>query len=330
MRNKQVLIIGAGASFAYGFPLSDDLFRNIQTNYVERSLIDARKVYGSDNPQNHKIVLEAKEYVALLNKIFGVSIDKYLNINPSQIDHGLKSIIISIASKEHNSSYPGNEDVKDDWIKYLFQKMISGLNSYEEFLESFHSNLIFITFNYDRSMEYYFYNNLKRLFASNKNIDNHQINQIMQTLKIYHVYGKIGKLEWEDETDEKTVLNYGDLENIVIKSEYLKKQIRLIYTDRNNSQNIQEIQREISGSSRLLFLGFGYDADNIKILGLEKYPKQNKLFGTAIGLSDNEIQHIKIAISGNIKEYHDNIRLYNNYNCTMLLKEHLLVNKKTF
>ena len=84
------------------------------------------------------------------------SIDQYLAINPRHYkDIGKFAITISILKHENKSCF--NEKVsdnKEDWYNLLYNRMVKNCKNPDDYKKFFNNKVAFITFNYDRSLEY--------------------------------------------------------------------------------------------------------------------------------------------------------------------------------
>jgi hypothetical protein len=329
---KYVLIIGAGGSKPYGFPLGLDLYKNIRNNYV--SQLDnyfANDNHGFINPD--QIISDANRFIAEMKKTIGVSIDKYLNINKCFLKHGIDAIVSEIYLSECKSELPlnGNEP-EGDWYTYLYQKLIQGLNTADE-LSNFSDNQVsFITFNYDRSLEYFLFENLYGL-VKNAGMTKKDLAEKFLKIPFIHVYGKIGSLPWQtgvygdDLTiidKNKKIVSYGNdigKKNHPIKvSMSVNDMIKIMYDERKQEDELKTARKLIEEADRVLFLGFGYDESNLKILDMPNLLNGKSVYGTAFKCTKNEIIHIKnlLGLRNNPKS-----EIYD-FDCLTLLREHLV------
>ncbi len=255
----------------------------------------------------------------------GISIDKYININKRFEEIGIKAIASAIIRREKKENLPiYKKNIEDNLYSYLFQKMIEGLNTAEELLEIFKNKVTFVTFNYDRSLEQYLYLNLHGLLK-NSGIPESEITQSIKKIEIIHVYGQVGLLPWQVEVgQEKLVLEYGSFVRSAYKNaERVSSLIEVMYSRREKSDVIANIQEKIRLADRILFLGFGFDDDNMKILGFPMDLRKIKVYGTAFKKTLNEIIHIENKIS-RVHIIKEHVRMLHDCNSTHLLREYLV------
>ena len=327
-----VFIIGAGGSFPYGFPLGIDLYDNICGHfpyYVQNYLEENQ---GTVRGINTHLMNIAHEFSKQLRSTNNVSIDKYLNINTSFYDEGILAIISEIFNCEKQSLLPPNVDnkyKKNDWYSYLYQKMIQGLNTIDDILSINKNKISFITFNYDRSLEHYLFNTLYGL-VKNAGVQKKQFAEIFCKIPFIHVFGNIGNLPWQKGEYSNNLyyskewVEYGseikDVDPISV-AQHIKDKIQIMYEKRQDNLEINNAKELILNADRILFLGFGYDEQNLEILDLPELLKNKQVFGTAFNATDNEIVHIRNLL--NLKMSSPKSKIYS-FDSLMLLREHLI------
>jgi hypothetical protein len=291
-----LFIVGAGAGKPYGLPTGKELYLHLQQNchFTHGDWAEA-----------------ATYFMEELRLTSGVSIDKYININAARLkDIGVLSIAAAIHFYETQSclSMPPRYLPNGDWMTYLFEKMHRGLNTPEDLLKLHDNNHVaFITFNYDRSLEHFLFSVLWGLIKnSNINIHNETqwkaVTDVIKQIPIIHVYGKIGKLPWEDGRYEPgrccsgDVVSYGHEGrdgSFAVLARRTHTMIDLIYEERKDNPEIENAKKLISNSKRIFFLGFGYDENNLSILNLPGSLSGNFVVGTALHSTENERQQIR-------------------------------------
>src|SRR5262249_32824043 len=80
---------------------------------------------------------------------------------------------------------------EDDWYRYLFGKVLDGVEVGA--LKTIADRLAFVTFNYDRSLEFYLYRCLQSLY----DISDSGMQGIFPQFKIIHMYGDLGPIWFE-------------------------------------------------------------------------------------------------------------------------------------
>ena len=141
-------------------------------------------------------------------------------------------------------------------------------------------NIYFIIFNYDRTIEQYFYNSIKNFYKASTD----QAAEIVNNMNIYHPYGQTGYLQFqkgtiknnfgrihEDDISEiSSLIKTFMLDNFIDDDEYLKARSFLYNAD------------------KVFFLGFAYHKQNLDLLfdTMQKYNTETSE-GNRIPLSNS-------------------------------------------
>lgn len=304
IRRPTVFVLGAGASLEYGFPLGSQLRNAIIELAAEhpqpgdvsdavrsawRRLLELRKGVISEEYGEPDIVDFGESF-----KFSGTaSIDAYI---ANRTDHrdvaaSLIGAIISVC-EQHDLLF-----AKPKLYWWLLDRL--GIEP-EKLAEN---NVTFVTFNYDRSLEYFFARSAKEQLNSSASA-----NAVLDALNVIHMYGSIGGLpRWEgvkQPTDQpyefwpgKASHNYG-----ILDIERWKVCLRLIGEERSEHDETHvKARKAISEAEVICFLGFGFDPQNMRVLGFPfrgggmiqspaKYCGKQRaipeVLATTIGLSD--------------------------------------------
>lgn len=291
---QTIFILGAGASVPYGLPTGAELRKDIFNGHHQKTE-EVITLYH-ENMVALPLTSEMKKQIKIASKFaseFRLSqtpmIDLYLNRNSKLMQEGLRAIIMSILAHEVRCRYGEDAPGKSgDWYSWLQNRLIGDF-SHPESLDLSSANIGFITFNYDRTLENFFYETLTRAFSE---IPESEIIRELQSIPIEHVFGKIAPLPWEganNPLDFRTPLkklSFGRIDE-------LTQNIRISYGDRSNS-NHERIRELISQAERIIFLGFGYDHNNLKLLGFPAVLKNLKnALGTSLGKRSKDISDIQ-------------------------------------
>ena len=188
IRNKTTLILGAGASQCFDYPTGEELFQKILALTKQGSIEYEILNYLTNGPR------EIDEFRNSLNKSGRYSIDEFLENNSKYNLIGKCAIALALIPKENEEKlFEGNSG---NWYKYLFRIMCEDC-TIDNFLNN---NISFITFNYDRSLEQYFFTALKNNYGES---DDTKCCEIIQKLRIVHLHGKLGLLPYENVNVQK-------------------------------------------------------------------------------------------------------------------------------
>jgi hypothetical protein len=319
---KTVFVIGAGASAEIGMPIGSELKK-----IISRTLkLDAH--YTDEKPDEKSVVVDAIKYYSENKKSQGTytkdpfhcaleiskalpladSIDNYLNSHRDDKDIemcGKIAIVYSILKSESRSKlFRKNNDpmvfgsLEDTWYVSLFKKLVHNcqLNDFVKRLK----DITFITFNYDRSLEYFLFYAIKQ----NYRIDENKTTGIIDAIKIYHPYGRTGELPFQ----EGCCIEYGklpDAQTLYGLSQFIKTFMEGVDAE---AEEYQAITGSLVAADRVIYLGFAYYAQNMNLLypsiidnkemkgSTLRYLKHIVCYCTAYGFSESENDAIKQKI----------------------------------
>lgn len=273
MKTKTLLfILGAGASAPYGFPSGAALVRRILDENLMETFGDISfdlDIYDSE--------FGAFQEDLSLSDL--QSVDAFLENNPKYIKLGKLIIAYFIAQFESTEFLyaPGRED---NWYQYLVDKM---LRNYP-FPEIEKNNIGFITYNYDRSLEFYLFNALKR---SNQTISEEDCIQRMSKFPIVHLHGSLGAPQYSGKGSGKPYV-VDSSPNQLRRS---ANDIHIISEEISKYAEFTQAHQMIAKADRVIFLGFGYHPINVRRLQFDEHLKaEADLWGTAYGYTESERQ----------------------------------------
>lgn len=250
---ETVLVSGAGASNAYGFPLG----RKLRDLVCRTPGLDVREAienagYNFD---------EMSDFIETIQHSGYTSVNWFLEDRTEYIPIGKAAIAASLIPFENPTHLFPPQASANHWYELLVNLMVSPI---EEFCKN---ELSVITFNYDRSLEYYFLRVLEtHLNSLEKAVE------LLATFKIVHVHGSLGELSPPSSTGRSysPVISSGSIKtaanNIIIASEA---------TD--DSKAFEEAQVLLSNAERIVFLGFGYPPESVRRLGVFNEPWDDEM-----------------------------------------------------
>lgn len=283
IEENTLFILGAGASVFYGYPTGDGLKKdiiNFSISNMNPYLLTDDNV--DDEYDHNKIRLFCNRFENSNDSM----IDYFLNTleRKDLVKLGKALIAASIIKHEKISSGIRPINIKDNWFEILFKKMTEGFRNNLDY-QLFNENKVsFITFNYDRSLEYYFALSLQNKFG----IDNTTISNIMNKIKIRHVFGRLPELPSENELIN---INYGD--NFTI-NDFTKTIDNIKTLTERANVNKSYIDVLIKNAKRIFILGFAFAEENLNILNFHRnITESKKVYCTALGLSEHKIKILK-------------------------------------
>ena len=273
---KIVLVLGAGASMPFGFPLGPDLKNRIVNNLTANP--DVLLAAGCREE-------EIPEFREALRTSGKKTIDAFLEHREEFRKIGKLAIAQELLDSEDKAKPRLYEPATTgNWYEYLFNKLNT---RFEEFSQNAVSVL---TFNYDRSLEYYLLNALKNSYGKTDT----ECAERLRSLPIVHLNGQLGEL-WELASSTDDSVAFGGWSEADGNSrrwlvERASVGISIIH-DCILGKQFERAYALLREADLICFLGFGYDETNL--LRISKYdPTDNEqsVIGSAKGMTDKECE----------------------------------------
>ena len=265
IKRKIVFVLGAGASIPLGYPSGEDL----KTQLVQR-LSNGDPLWSTVRaiPTLHDA--ELQELRNALQFSGAQSVDALLEHRGDLQLVGKASIAALLLEYEDKSKLfaPGT------WLGYVFNKMRS---PFQEFSKN---AIAFVTFNYDLSIEEYLHTALTNSYQARPE----EIMEQYQGIRIIHLHGQLGELDWM----RKELRRYGEGKNSTRVCFETAKSIKVISEAHPASKEFEEARSLITSASEVVFIGFGYQPDNMGRLMPALSQTTATLRGSSMGLGFQE------------------------------------------
>lgn len=310
IKDNCVLILGAGASAPYGFPTAAELKSIICSQFISQwsGFVKIRTQTPFSNDYLDEQIKKAKNFVHDFKKFEHDSIDLFLTINRKHSDIGKKAIYLNILNAESKSIL--GRRIKN-WYTTLFGLMISGIthpDSIEEFIDN---NITIVTFNYDRSLENYLYESFMNY--NNSKDETEKIN-ILKRLKIYHVYGKLADLPWEN---DKESLKFGQ-EIWSNQLDEKKDNIKTIHE--RNTGEMEQMIHAVQTADKVYYLGFGFAPENVEILQINNNRPDQLIY---VSDYENRSERIETQMHGLGIWNENSTNICNGGDCKRMVEDYL-------
>lgn len=315
-REVTTFVIGAGASAEVGLPVGEKLKEIIAKEaYFEFE-------YGQFSKGNYDLFETLKQMAAQkladdrngvnvylgsarairANMPLSISIDNFLDSRKNEIgtvDVGKLFITYSILLAEKSSKIMNRRDAQsvndsilfdeivDTWYVKLF-RIITEQAQFEE-IPQLLGNINFVVFNYDRCIEHFLHGALMQYYSRSEQ----EVSEALKYLRVFRPYGSVGPLPWQD----RRGLPFGQSvmhQRLIDVSEGIK-----IFTEQieENDGDISAIHDAIAVSDTIVFLGFGYHHQNLRLIRPKSGSFASKVIGTASGISGSDISKIRASIA---------------------------------
>ncbi len=259
-----VLVLGAGASHPYGFPLGRDLVDEAITNSSGLKPILA-EIHDA-------LPRRLEAFLRALDTARPTSIDAFLEARHPQFEYEGKAVIAYHLMKKEDEKKLDTVPRDEDWYQHFLYEMLH-INDYNNI--GF-SRISILTYNYDRSLEYFVFKRLRGLGHSEE-----ACRKAVEALYIRHLHGQIGYLP---EIDGK-----GRRYEPRVDAARLKLAIdgiRVIHEPVvENDPIFFEPYIWLRQAKNVIFLGFGYLDKNVERLNLQENRMTNTSYwGTGVGV----------------------------------------------
>lgn len=302
-KSKTLFIVGAGASCEAGLPSGEDLKGKIaslldirfedgyQQNAGDLQISDAlREAAKVDDPDRINInpYLEKAWRIRDVVPTAAISIDNFLDAHRGDKKMelcGKLGIVRSILQAERGSKLSPLSSGDDkfnlrtlsgSWYLSFLQMLTENVHRSE--VEDIFDNVSFITFNYDRCIEQF----IPQALSEYYDLPMADAYRIASTLTIFHPYGQVGKLPWQDHS--RAVPFGSDRGNLLA----LTSEIKTFSEGLHDNLMLRHIHHAVSEAQTIVFLGFAFHPMNMSILKPDEYSNEKRVFSTSFGLSSSD------------------------------------------
>jgi hypothetical protein len=316
-----VFVLGAGAGVDVGMPVGEKLTGEIAKK-VDITFERGKKT-GGDDITTEALRLIAKAAGADANSYYGAgrniakgvhysrSIDSYIHRhsdNERVKVCGKVAIVQTILEYERKSAlfvdtttakrvWKRETEVRSSWfsdLMYVLQDRVIRADN----LDAIFNDLVIINFNYDRCVEHFLLHALQHMF----HVSDVKAKELMTSLKIFHPYGKVAPLPWE----EVGGLAFGgDPHGEEPNLPELYNNIRTFNEEVEEGAELQELRKLLTAGRRVIFLGFHFHQQNMDLIRLAEKPEmrgsERALYATVLGREAPEVKIIREQIE---KQFH--------------------------
>jgi hypothetical protein len=281
-RTKTVFVLGAGTSVDFGFPSGPSLLHQIrealnfsfdhlsgQPTKGDPVIFDAlkakfRETRSFENTNRvllagHRLVKASQQAISIDNAIDTLEDPDISLIGKLAIARSILSSEKSLRDQLVDRNDPTEISISklsNSWLPIFLQLLTSDVRRSQ--VNTIFENVSIINFNYDRVLEYI----LPHMLARHYSIDVNPAREAFELLKIFRPYGKLGRLNWQQSDTVTTEFGGGFVEELLAASLELKTFTEQI----EDSELLLAMESELYSASRIVFLGFGYHRQNIRLL----------------------------------------------------------------
>lgn len=292
-----VFLTGAGASNEYGFPTGHELIELMLEELPNQIANLAKvKVYGFDWNER-----DPHHFYHKLRESRPRSIDTFIELNNHFRAIAQFSIARVLLDRENCELLI---DKTDTYLQAIWYELIDGVKSIDDFLKN---RISFVTFNYDRSLEFFFRTRINAYFHYSPP---EKVVEALRSIRILHIFGFLDPIF--------DVRPYGKKESFIATCrDYFKisKDITLLH---EASENFNDANELFQVASQIIIMGFGYEQTTFEKLRLNNLPTDKKIVSSDYGLRN--------YIGNKIKTYFKNNEIdfrFSRYGLFQLIQEEL-------
>lgn len=271
------LILGAGASADVDLPFGWE-FRNricqLHSDYLFMRQMTSRGLEA-----------DAREFLERFRYSQIYSPDRFLETYPEYTTVGRYAIAWVLANCESAESVFSTTKRAPPWYEVLIDVLDFGAPEYRE------NKLSILTFNYDRSLEYYLWGVIESRYRGD---DKKMAELWFNKPEIVHLHGQIDAFEPRSDHGRQfqpidNSSEQGAYEDIEIAADGVK----IIHEVQADTDEFLAARYILENSRRVAFLGFGFDERNINRLEVFGEKRDDlQVFGTGAGFSYAQQQEI--------------------------------------
>lgn len=261
------LVLGAGASDHLNYPIGTELIIQVCARIEQNRYHDSiREQYGETKIEDfHKRLSHSADY----------SVDTFLERNDDLLEVG--KILMVDTLKTHEIPEKIFPPGRPGWYQTLFHSLLG------DSVDDIPNNpLSVITFNYDRSLEFY----LHQTITSRYGISEDAASQILSKIKIIHPHGILGEypaVPYSTEVDKATLEKMSSAIKVISEIDESGK--------RFCTEDFRLCHDALLAAKRIRFLGFGFHEDNVRRMDFfnETTIAEREVFATCnLGKFDKE------------------------------------------
>lgn len=309
-KSRTTFVVGAGASQEANLPVGRDLKGRIA------EVLDIRFDHWQQTSGDFRIAQSFRDHVKfpdgrsgdinpLLHKCWqirdvmpmaAISIDNYLDAHRGDEELALcgklgivKCILDAEANsnlklKEHSDRYE-MKSVSNTWYLSFLQMLTENVSRHD--VDKIFDNIAIVSFNYDRCIEHF----LAQAVSEYYNIDISDVRKLVSKLRIYHPYGQVGSLPWQDSDG----VRFGNNDRVDLLQ--IAKQIKTFTEGMHDTEQLEAMRKSVADAETLVFLGFAFHPQNLDLIAPSAYSCTRRVFATAKDVSASDQKAIRRDIT---------------------------------
>lgn len=267
IKTRTVFVLGAGASAPYKFDTGGALLERARAYTVEQIAQFIQPLPAHGAPPLHDALVHTGD----------LSIDAMLETR-GEIQAPGKALIARFLLQQEANARREQHTSHRGW----YRTVISAMEAPDP-AQAVAQPVRFITFNYERSLEYCLWHAWRVKFSPDKVVDAAAVRSMF-----IHVHGQLGSLP--ELGGIGAVVHYGGSQDGITDADVLEasRAIKIVHEPLPNDPQFAEARAALAAADRVIFLGFGFAPRNVARLQLAAMKNGAALFISATGLSHNQ------------------------------------------
>lgn len=259
---RTVIVLGAGASAPYEFPTGFEL-----SVLMLNSLRPGEATYNNLRDMAGMAQEDIIGFRDAFHHSGKNSVDAFLEHRTDLIPIGKFATAHILIGKENPAKL---FQYGNSWLREIYNRMNSTFDTFAR------NQLSFVTFNYDRTVEHFFFSALLNTY--NRPAD--EVKAALESLPVVHLHGRLGSLPWQEGLSRPFEPSITP-ESLRIAADNIK----IIHEDTTDGRDkdFALAKKLLVEADQILLLGFGYNSTNVERLGIAELPK-GKMVGSCVGL----------------------------------------------
>ncbi len=272
IEKQTVLILGAGASAEYGFPVGYRLCENICRGGCGAPPLPPHqeKIFRQDADRLFQ------DFRTQLRQSGQLSVDAFLETRPDLVDYGKGVMACELIPFENEETLFAPSPETGDcprWYQLLLKKLGNKIDTFGD------NRLSVLTFNYDRSFEHFLVVALSRMYSLSRS----KTWEYVQPIPIHHLYGSLGEYTANGGNGRAYDgrVSYQSVKECV-------KSIRILREGSTHDEVFASAHEILQKAEVVVILGFGFDRTNLGRLKINLVPDSTRIYASAFGMTSRE------------------------------------------
>lgn len=264
-----VLVLGAGASADFGLPIGRGLVTEIGR------FVEAENHRGAGPPRVHDRIALSNFARALMLSA-QTSVDRFVEHRRDLLGTAKLATACALVRKENPDLLFGPNGgfvrASEHWYEHLLEALDTSAESFKD------NKLSVVTFNYDRSLEYYLLTALMNRYG----LDRGAAVKLARAIEVVHVYGDLGEFYNNEDPLFRDYARHDEQKWFDIAA----SRLHLVPEERSQGPEGTTPQAErakelLRTAQRVYFLGFGFDTLNLTRIRPTRTDVQMRVFASA-------------------------------------------------